>query len=71
MQQAIETGEQVVVGVNRFRDDEITTPPLQRIDPDGERRQVEGVRRVRAERSAVDWGRRWTTWSRSPGPTAT
>ena len=42
VQRAIESGDQVVVGVNRFRDDERrTTPPLQRIDPDGERRQVE------------------------------
>jgi len=55
VQQAIESGDQVVVGVNRFRDDEIHTPPLQRIDPDGERRQVERVRRVRAERSAPAW----------------
>ena len=55
VQQAIESGDQVVVGVNRFRDDEVTTPPLQRIDPDGERRQVERVRRVRAERSADAW----------------
>ena len=30
-------------------------PPLHRIDPDGERRQVERVRRVRAERSAEAW----------------
>jgi len=55
VQQAIESGDQVVVGVNRFRDDEITTPPLHRIDPDGERRQIERVRRVRAERSADAW----------------
>jgi methylmalonyl-CoA mutase, N-terminal domain len=55
VQQAIESGDQVVVGVNRFRDDEVTTPPLHRIDPDGERRQIEGVRRVRAERSADGW----------------
>jgi len=45
----------VVVGVNRFRDDELSTPPLHLIDPDGERRQVERVRRVRAERSATEW----------------
>jgi methylmalonyl-CoA mutase N-terminal domain/subunit len=45
----------VVVGVNRFRDDTLTTPKLHRIDPDGERRQVERVRRVRAERSAAAW----------------
>src|SRR5258705_13542686 len=52
VQRAIESGEQVVVGVNRFRDDEVTTPSIHRIDPDGERRQVERVRQVRAERAA-------------------
>ena len=41
VQQAIESGDQIVVGVNRFRDDEVHTPPIQQIDPDGERRQVE------------------------------
>ncbi|CAN5486114.1 methylmalonyl-CoA mutase family protein [soil metagenome] len=55
VQRAVDAGEQIVVGVNRFRDDEVATPPTQKIDPDGERRQVERVRRVRAERSAADW----------------
>ncbi|MDH4142605.1 MAG: methylmalonyl-CoA mutase family protein [Chloroflexota bacterium] len=55
VQRAIDSGDQVVVGVNRFRDDEISTPPTHRIDPDGERRQVERVRRVRTERSEADW----------------
>jgi methylmalonyl-CoA mutase N-terminal domain/subunit len=55
VQRAIDTGDQIVVGVNRFTDDEVTTPPTQRIDPEGERRQVERVRRVRAERSAEGW----------------
>ncbi len=55
VQRAIDDGSQVVVGVNRFRDDEIATPPTQKIDPEGERRQVERVRRVRAERSDADW----------------
>jgi methylmalonyl-CoA mutase, N-terminal domain len=55
VQRAIEAGDQIVVGVNRFRDDEVHTPALQKIDPDGERRQVERVRRVRAERSAEAW----------------
>jgi methylmalonyl-CoA mutase, N-terminal domain len=55
VQRAIESNEQIVVGVNRFRDDEITTPPIQKIDPDGERRQIERVRRVRAERSPEAW----------------
>jgi len=55
VQRAIEDGSQVVVGVNRFRDESHRTPALQRIDPDGERRQVDGVRRVRAERDPVAW----------------
>ncbi|HEU4919159.1 MAG TPA: methylmalonyl-CoA mutase family protein, partial [Candidatus Limnocylindrales bacterium] len=57
VQQAIERGDQVVVGVNRFRDDDARRagPPLQRIDPEGERRQVERLHRVRAERDAGTW----------------
>jgi methylmalonyl-CoA mutase, N-terminal domain len=55
VQRAIDTGDQVVVGVNRFTDDEPATPPTHRIDPEGERRQIERVRRVRAERSAEAW----------------
>jgi methylmalonyl-CoA mutase N-terminal domain/subunit len=56
VQRAIDTGDQVVVGVNRFRDgDASASPPLQRIDPEAERRQVEGVRRVRAERDPRAW----------------
>ena len=55
VQRAIEDGSQVVGGVNRFRDEGHRTPPLQRIDPDGERRQVESLRRVRAERDPAAW----------------
>jgi methylmalonyl-CoA mutase N-terminal domain/subunit len=55
VQRAIDAGEQVVVGVNKFTDDQLSTPATQRIDPDGERRQVERVRKVRAERSAQAW----------------
>ncbi|MEW5991950.1 MAG: methylmalonyl-CoA mutase family protein [Chloroflexota bacterium] len=54
-QRAIDAGDQVVVGVNRFRDEASISPPTQRIDPEGERRQVEGLRRVRAERDPVAW----------------
>jgi methylmalonyl-CoA mutase N-terminal domain/subunit len=58
-QREIEAGERVVVGVNRFRDDAAapSKPALQRIDPQGERRQVERVRRVRAERDPATWER--------------
>ncbi|HET9682328.1 MAG TPA: methylmalonyl-CoA mutase family protein, partial [Candidatus Limnocylindrales bacterium] len=56
VQRAIDAGDQVVVGVNRFRDEGASaSPPLQRIDPEGERRQVEAVRRVRAERDPAAW----------------
>jgi methylmalonyl-CoA mutase N-terminal domain/subunit len=47
-QRRIEAGEQVVVGVNRFTDDEPHSPELQRIDPSGERDQIARVQRVRA-----------------------
>jgi methylmalonyl-CoA mutase N-terminal domain/subunit len=56
VQRAIEDGEQIVVGLNRFQDaGETASPALQRIDPDAERRQIEGVRQVRAERDADRW----------------
>jgi len=54
-QRNVDDGTQVVVGVNRFRDEATTTPPTQRIDPEGERRQVEGLQRVRAERDPAAW----------------
>jgi methylmalonyl-CoA mutase, N-terminal domain len=54
-QRAIDAGEQVVVGVNRFRDEQVTARPIQRIDPEAERRQIAGVRRVRAERDPAAW----------------
>jgi methylmalonyl-CoA mutase N-terminal domain/subunit len=55
VQRAVDAGEQVVVGVNKFRDDAVTTPAVHTIDPDGARRQIERVRRVRADRSEADW----------------
>jgi methylmalonyl-CoA mutase N-terminal domain/subunit len=57
VQQQIERGDLVVVGVNRFRDDGAgeVKAALQRIDPEGERRQIERVRRVRAERDGAAW----------------
>jgi len=56
VQREIERGDRIVVGVNKFRDDEAgTRPALLRIDPEGERRQVESLRRVRAGRDASAW----------------
>ena len=54
-QQEIDSGERVVVGVNRFASDEAPGIEVLQIDPDIERRQVERVRRVRAARDAGNW----------------
>jgi methylmalonyl-CoA mutase N-terminal domain/subunit len=53
----VEEGERIVVGVNRYTDDEAISPPLQRIDPQSEADQVARVRRIRAERDAGAWER--------------
>jgi len=50
-QQQLERGEKVVVGVNAFADQATVPIPRLRIDPEVEPRQIERVRRVRAERS--------------------
>jgi methylmalonyl-CoA mutase N-terminal domain/subunit len=55
VQRAIENGSKVVVGVNKYRDEETTTPSLQKIDPEGERRQCERVTQVRADRDSAAW----------------
>jgi methylmalonyl-CoA mutase N-terminal domain/subunit len=57
VQREVEEGERIVVGVNRFRDDEIHTPDLQRIDPAGEQRLVERIRHLRATRDTDAWAR--------------
>jgi methylmalonyl-CoA mutase N-terminal domain/subunit len=54
-QREVETEERIVVGVNRYADDEGAGPPIQRIDPDAERAQVDGLRSVRASRDATAW----------------
>jgi methylmalonyl-CoA mutase N-terminal domain/subunit len=56
-QQQVERGERVIVGVNRYQEDEPEPIELQRIDPDAERRQLERTARVRAERNADEAAR--------------
>ena len=50
-QRGIESGERVVVGVNRFQNEEERAAPTFRLDPALERSQVERLREVRAGRS--------------------
>jgi methylmalonyl-CoA mutase, N-terminal domain len=51
-QQAVERGESVVVGVNRYEEHEEEPIELHRLDPEAERRQLERTERVRDERDA-------------------
>jgi methylmalonyl-CoA mutase N-terminal domain/subunit len=52
-QQAVERGEQVIVGVNRFAEPESIEPiPLQRVDERAEREQVERLHALRGARDA-------------------
>ena len=50
-QRSVETGERIVVGVNRFQQPAETNGPSFRVDPELERTQVEKLRQVRASRS--------------------
>jgi methylmalonyl-CoA mutase, N-terminal domain len=54
-QQAIDRGDRVVVGVNRFTSDESSGIDVLHIDPDIERRQIDRVRAVRASRDPGAW----------------
>jgi methylmalonyl-CoA mutase N-terminal domain/subunit len=54
-QQAIDRGDEIIVGVNRYQTEEPTEIALMRIDPDGEARQAASVQAVRASRDASGW----------------
>ncbi|GAA5346508.1 methylmalonyl-CoA mutase [Planifilum fimeticola] len=51
-QRRIESGEEVVVGVNRFRLEEEPEPQLLRVDPSLARRQIERLKDLRSRRNA-------------------
>ena len=55
VQREIERAERVVVGVNKFTDDEAVSPPLQRIDPALEREQVARIAALRSSRDEASW----------------
>jgi methylmalonyl-CoA mutase N-terminal domain/subunit len=50
-QRAVESGDETVVGVNRFTVEEKTTVPLLRLDPELERQQVERLKQIRSRRN--------------------
>jgi methylmalonyl-CoA mutase, N-terminal domain len=49
----VESGERVIVGVNRYQEEETEPIELLRIDPAAEKRQLERTARVRTERDAA------------------
>ncbi|MGH9467037.1 MAG: acyl-CoA mutase large subunit family protein [Terriglobales bacterium] len=51
-QQGLESGEHVVVGVNRFAQEELTPPPVLRIAGEVEQRQCQRLRELRQRRDA-------------------
>jgi len=52
-QQAVERGEKIVVGVNKFRQEQEQPPATFRVDPELERLQVERLRELRASRGPL------------------
>jgi methylmalonyl-CoA mutase N-terminal domain/subunit len=54
---AVEAGEKVIVGVNRYREEEAEPIELYRLDPEAERRQLARTAKVRAERNADEAAR--------------
>lgn len=49
-QQQIESGEQVMVGLNKYVSEDDTRPNILRIDPEVEKRQVERLKKIKSER---------------------
>jgi methylmalonyl-CoA mutase N-terminal domain/subunit len=54
-QQAIDAGETVVVGINRYTQSETTATPVFELDPEIERHQIARLQAVRAGRSETEW----------------
>ncbi len=60
-QREIEEGRRIIVGVNKFVIDEELKIPILKVDPEVQRRQIERLRKVKAERDnkavkdALDW----------------
>ncbi len=54
-QREVDTRDRIIVGVNEYLDDTPPEIPILRMDPEGERRHLERLRRWRAERDGGDW----------------
>jgi len=54
-QRKVDSGEAIVVGVNKFQNEHEPEPRIERLNPDLERRQVERLRSVRVRRDQGSW----------------
>jgi methylmalonyl-CoA mutase N-terminal domain/subunit len=54
-QRKVESAEQIVVGVNKFQNQEEPEPQIQRIDPALERKQIERLKALRSRRDQKKW----------------
>jgi methylmalonyl-CoA mutase, N-terminal domain len=68
-QRQIESGESVVVGVNRYQDEETASPPIMRIDPAAEGEQVARLRAFRERRDPEAWATAMARLANAAGST--
>lgn len=59
-QRKIESNEEIVVGVNRFRVEDDVRPPIMRVNPETVRLQLEQLRQVRSNRNQEEVQKRLT-----------
>ena len=52
-QERYRIGQDIVVGVNKYEEDEVEVPDLLRVDPESEREQVERLKAFKADRDAA------------------
>ncbi len=69
-QQLVESGERVIVGVNRFQDERPVEVPILKVDPELERTQKDRLMRHRQERSQLDTERALNEVEAAAGGTA-
>lgn len=55
-QREVESGERTIVGVNDFITDEPLEIPILKMDPEGERRHLVRLKKLKSERDADAWG---------------
>lgn len=55
-QREVESGERTIVGVNDFITDEPLEIPILKMDPEGERRHLVRLKKLKTERDADAWG---------------